>query len=1244
MAFTSGSYDSTHKDANGFWLVDTGYSSTQNSATNSSSVTDGLQLRHASAGMFSSWALTRWMKVTYTVNGGATQTKYFFGNGSTTISNSQSMPNSILALESGTVTIPHNSDGTQTITITAWVDANTNATFVPVNTTASRTITLPTIPPAAPAPTAPTSLTATGNELGVTLNWSGATGSITNYGIWYSGTPTGAPSDASTPDFTSSSTTYTDTGMAIGGTRWYWVRAQGPGGNSSWYPATGTGIGGTRGSATPATPTYLNTYPNLTSVGLDYSLVSNATLYGIYASTSATDIPSAGTTPTFTSSYVGADYAYGFHTGLTTGSVYYYWVRAQNGSAYSAWYPAGNGKYGIAATAPSVVTGVNANQQPGDTSVDVTWVAPNYNGSPITGYELQMATNSSFVNASTISTTTNSYNTGLLIEGQTYYFRVRASNDSGQNGTENWQGTWSEMAYENIMPVFDFPSSPTSPTVNQVPDNISVYFNWDVPTDDGGGAITGYNGQYATSSSFTNAVSFTTTASSTEYTTTDLVIGQTYYFRVRATNARGDSPYTSTVSITVAPLSVPSSEPTSVGMSQLPTFLAALLTWSPPLDDGGDEVDGYMVHFANNPDFIGHTSVTLGLQYTYGFYALTEDVTYYAKVYALNNAGYSIASDVASVTILPLTADLDEWSAFGTLPTGTTDANAPEGVVRKVILDVPTAALSLHKEVTATATGGSYTIGSTGIQKTINGLIPGKQYRLSGRAVLTAASAQINNYRLQVAGVGNGTAVTLSGTTLLQTIPNYEFIATSTNHDIQIAVAEDLTIATTGILEAVAFNQISLVEVGTDSPYRLQDTVLSASLADHFDLATRSVGAAWWVDKNNKTKFASSFEYAPLAATFSDTDSSSNLNYSDIRMTLRTKDIVNDVVLRNSGTKQDVDRPKERIELNTSYGLTNDISIDAWGTRRLAIDTNLYTQPLIENLCYNPSFEYGTEGVNILSNKDYSSFNRIKIDNAAQGTTGLLATGTEAPVNGDWALAMRVIAGATATTFDYGFGVEGNDEDTDSQLGFPITPATQYTASLYAKAGINQVTGRTTQIKFRYYDASGAFLSDSSFSSATAVSQDDWIRNYVTATSPAGAYYAQIFFRINTSTLPTTVYVDNVQMNTGTLKGYVDGDIRDNDVYLYEWTGNPGNSLSREMNNILDERAQEILSKFAEPKAQISSIIWNAQQSTTIATNLDIGSRINIEFKGVTASYRIIGITHDVSPERWIMEIGVEKL
>lgn len=1243
MAFTSGDFNSTNTDANGFWLVDTGVSSTQNSSTNTSSVSDGLQLRHTSAGKFSAWTLTRWMRVTYTVDGGPTQTKYFFGNGSTTISNQQSMPNTILSLESGTVSIPHNSDGTQTITITAWVDANTNATYVPVNTSASRTVVLPTITPPAAAPTAPTSLTASGNELGVTLNWSGATGSITNYGIWYAITPDGTPSAGSTPDFTSSSTTYTDTGMNTGATRYYWVRAQGPGGNSAWYPAT-NGVAGTRGTGTLSSPSNVDVYYFIDGNALEFAPVNGATSYGVYISSSQNATPSDTTTPTFYAQQITPSVV-AFSTGVATGTTRYFWVRAESSTAKSSWYPTSAGLVGVAATAPAITSGVNAEQQPDTTAVDVTWNVPYYNGLPVTGYELQVATNSSFINADTVNTSTNSYTTGNLTIGTTYYFRVRASNNSGPNGTTALQGEWSQFAFKNITPVYDFPTVPTATELTQVTDALSVYFNWDVPADDGGSAILEYDGQYATNSSFTNALPFTTTSSQTDFTTPELVIGQTYYFRVRSKNVRGYSPYTATISITVAPLSVPSSPPVSVGMSQLPTYLAAMLTWSIPLDNGGDEVDGYMIHFANNPDFTGHSSITVGLQYSYGFYALSENVTYYAKVYALNNAGYSLASEVASVTILPLVADLDGWSGFGTLPTGTVDLNAPDGAVRKVITDVPTAALSLHRNVNVTATGGTYDIGAIGIERTIAGLIPGKTYRLSGRAVLTNSVVLINQYRFQVAGVGNGNAVTLSGTTLLQTIPNYEFMATADTHTIQIANAEQLPIPSTGTGEAVAFNQISLVEVGTDSPYRLQDTVLSASLADHFDLATRSVGASWWVDKTNKTKFASSFDYSPLIATFSDEYKTNTLNYLDIKMGLKTKDIVNDVVLTNSGTKVDVDRPKERIELNTTYGLINDTSVDMWGTRRLALETNLYTEPLIENLCHNPSFEYGNEGVNILSNKEFSSFNRISIKNAAQGTTGLLASGTVAPVNGNWALAMRVLGTSTSTTFDYGFGVEGQDENTDTQLGFPVSPSTQYSASMYIKAGVNQVTDRSTQVRIRWYDAAGAYLSDSSFSSASAVSQDDWIRNHVTATSPAGAYYGQIFLRLtNPQNTTSTIYVDNVQLNQGILKGYIDGDKKDDDVYLYEWTGNPGNSISREMNNILDERAQEILAKFAEPFAQISSITWNAQQSTTIATNLDVGSRINIELKGVTASYRIIGITHDVGPERWIMEIGVEKL
>jgi hypothetical protein len=115
-------------------------------------------------------------------------------------------------------------------------------------------------------------------------------------------------------------------------------------------------------------------------------------------------------------------------------------------------------------------------------------------------------------------------------------------------------------------------------------------------------------------------------------------------------------------------------------------------------------------------------------------------------------------------------------------------------------------------------------------------------------------------------------------------------------------------------------------------------------------------------------------------------------------------------------------------------------------------------------------------------------------------------------------------------------------------------------------------------------------------------------------------------------------------LNEGALTGYIDGDIADNDVYLYEWLGVPGQSESRQMNNILDEKAAEILENYSEPINQISSILWNAQQDTTAATNLDIGSRIRITLKDLTESYRVISLKHNVTPERWMIEIGVQKL
>lgn len=94
-----------------------------------------------------------------------------------------------------------------------------------------------------PIPTAPTSLTASkSGDIYIDLSWSGATGTITSYGIWYSPSISGTPTSSSTPDFTTTNTTYRDNnlgfGFGAGQVRYYWVRASNSTGNSAWYPTT----------------------------------------------------------------------------------------------------------------------------------------------------------------------------------------------------------------------------------------------------------------------------------------------------------------------------------------------------------------------------------------------------------------------------------------------------------------------------------------------------------------------------------------------------------------------------------------------------------------------------------------------------------------------------------------------------------------------------------------------------------------------------------------------------------------------------------------------------------------------------------------------------------------------------------------------------------------------------------------------------------------------------------------------
>jgi hypothetical protein len=150
----------------------------------------------------------------------------------------------------------------------------------------------------APAPGAPTSVSASDDRNdGIDISWSGASGTITSYGIWYGP----EPSDSSTPDFTISSTqtfgSYLDTDAPVG-SRQYWVRSQGSA-NSPWVPS-----GGVTGTRLPPAPVFSDT--TITSnwfVGQNYNTAtdrtvaaSDTTSYSIVASS-----PSINTFPSWLS-------------------------------------------------------------------------------------------------------------------------------------------------------------------------------------------------------------------------------------------------------------------------------------------------------------------------------------------------------------------------------------------------------------------------------------------------------------------------------------------------------------------------------------------------------------------------------------------------------------------------------------------------------------------------------------------------------------------------------------------------------------------------------------------------------------------------------------------------------------------------------------------------------------------------------------------------------------------------------
>ncbi|WP_458115220.1 peroxidase family protein [Arthrobacter sp. D2-10] len=213
----------------------------------------------------------------------------------------------------------------------------------------------------------------------------------------------------------------------------------------------------------------------------------------------------------------------------------------------------------------------------GDRSATVTWNAP---VAPTTGYEVRTVdANGAPVGAlrQVPGNQTETVVTGL-VNGQSYRFQVRASNELGTSGFS----ALSTAVVPNVVP-----AAPTN--VTGVAGDGVVTLSWTAPAANGGTAVTGYKVQVLAGDALIQTVSLTGSATTTDIT--GLANGTAYTFRVLATNALGDGAL-SPASAAVSPRSVPG-VPVLGGVTAANG--SATVSWTAPVSDGGSAITGYAV-------------------------------------------------------------------------------------------------------------------------------------------------------------------------------------------------------------------------------------------------------------------------------------------------------------------------------------------------------------------------------------------------------------------------------------------------------------------------------------------------------------------------------------------------------------------------------------------------------------------------------------------------------------------------
>ncbi|KHN73749.1 Twitchin [Toxocara canis] len=272
----------------------------------------------------------------------------------------------------------------------------------------------------------------------------------------------------------------------------------------------------------------------------------------------------------------------------------------------------------------------------------LNWQPPDEDGgSPVTNYIVEKChvkpgleetweKVSSFVRGTT-------HHVAGLTENEKYKFRVRAENQYGISEPTELR--------EPIVAKYQFniPGQPDAPVVKDM-DSTWAELEWDTPPD-GGSKIVGYVVQYREPSSSKWIVANAQAVPGNSYRVTGLRDKGEYEFRVIAKNAAGLSkPSPASERIQLKSKYGPPGPPIQISAQSIGRNFVTL-TWSPPVDDGGSKITGYIVEARElGSSLWRQVSDYNVLQPEFTVPNLTEFRDYEFRITAINAIGKGIPS------------------------------------------------------------------------------------------------------------------------------------------------------------------------------------------------------------------------------------------------------------------------------------------------------------------------------------------------------------------------------------------------------------------------------------------------------------------------------------------------------------------------------------------------------------------------------------------------------------------------